>query len=110
MEEVICDECEKDFKIKLRTKDHGITVKEHYFLCTHCKKKYVAFVTDPECRKMQRSIAWERQKRNAHAVLFKNEKISEQEYKKRIDNSVLQVKVIQQKLEPRMSSLKAMYI
>jgi hypothetical protein len=50
-----CDECKRDFPIKLRTrKNNGI--EENFFTCPHCKKNYVSFVTNKEIRRKQREI------------------------------------------------------
>lgn len=111
MQKATCDECEKEFTIKLRTKDHGISIKESYFACSNCKKKYIAFVTDPECRKMQREIAKIREEKNSIAKIFLNAHghMSESEYRDKIQMNDTRIKTIQAILEPRMNKLKAMY-
>lgn len=111
MQKATCGECEKEFTIKLKTKDHGISVKESYFVCSNCKKKYVAFVTDPECRKMQREIAEIRGEKNSIARIFLNGQghMSESEYRDKIQKNDTRIKTIQAMLEPRMNKLKAMY-
>lgn len=111
MQKATCDECEKEFTIKLRTKDHGISIKESYFVCSNCKKKYVAFVTGPECRKMQREIAKIREEKNQFAKIFLSGRghVSESEYRDKIRANDLKIKAIQHELEPRMNKLKEIY-
>lgn len=109
MNEVTCDNCSEDFKIKLRIKKHGVAIQESYFTCPHCKAKYIAFVTDQECRKMQRDIAKARKSKNQIGADLANEKISEEEYVERIDAVEDEMKAIQSDLEQRMNNLKLEY-
>lgn len=109
MQKATCDECEKEFTIKLRTKDHGISIKESYFVCSNCKKKYIAFVTDPECRKMQREIAEIREEKNHISEAYLAERITDGQYLAGIRDNDSRIKTIQAMLEPRMNKLKAMY-
>ena len=53
---VNCDQCKKNFPIQPKEKKHGQGIKEIYFVCTHCKTRYTAYVTDQEVRRMQRQI------------------------------------------------------
>lgn len=108
MQKATCDECEKEFTIKLKTKDHGISIKESYFVCSNCKKKYVAFVTDPECRKMQRKIAETRVEKNHLARYYKVGRLTDEQYMAEIKDNDDRIKAIQSELEPRMNKLKAM--
>ncbi|MET3507044.1 hypothetical protein [Halalkalibacter oceani] len=54
--QVNCDQCHEDFKIKLKTKKHGIGIQETYFKCPHCKCHYTSFVTNTEARRRQKEI------------------------------------------------------
>lgn len=51
-----CDECGKEFNVKLKEKKHPKKVIETYFRCQHCKHKYICFVRDSEVIKMQQEI------------------------------------------------------
>ena len=104
-----CDECHKDFRIKLKTKTHNFTIKEAYFVCPHCLKKYIAFITDPECRKLQKEINQLQLSKNISAKQFTDKLIPESEYIKSIDDIELQIESIQKELEPLMQSLKWTY-
>lgn len=104
-----CDKCSEDFRIKLKTKTYNISVKESYFICPHCKTKYVAFILDAECRRMQSKINKLRATKNNPAQLFTRNKISEQEYKKQIDSIDNQIKRVQSALQVKMDALKQTY-
>lgn len=104
-----CNQCHKKFNIKLKTKTHGISIKESYFVCPHCKTKYIAFILDAECRRMQNKINKLRGNKNNPAQLFIQNKISEQEYKKQIDLIDDQIKRVQSVLQVKMDSLKQTY-
>ena len=56
MTTVNCDHCKKNFSVQPKEKKHGQGIKEIYFVCTHCKTRYTAYVTDQEVRRMQRQI------------------------------------------------------
>ncbi|MGF6356780.1 transcription initiation factor IIE alpha subunit [Paenibacillus sp. 4624] len=54
----ICNEgCNQQFTIeRFEIEQMNDGVEQTYFECTHCKKRYVAFYTDPEIRKLQSRI------------------------------------------------------
>ncbi|MBD1222767.1 hypothetical protein [Virgibacillus halodenitrificans] len=56
MEKVACNKCEATFEIQLKEdkKEDGIIVT--YFICPSCNHKYIAFVTDEECRQLQQEL------------------------------------------------------
>ncbi|MCM3454471.1 hypothetical protein M3685_10995 [Heyndrickxia oleronia] len=56
MQLVNCDQCKKNFPVQPKEKKHGQGIKETYFVCTHCKTRYTAYVTDQEVRRMQSQI------------------------------------------------------
>lgn len=56
MNKVVCDKCNKEFKIVLKTRKLPLGVEEVYFKCTHCNEKYVSYYTDESIRKKQREI------------------------------------------------------
>ncbi|VXC07591.1 conserved hypothetical protein [Bacillus sp. 349Y] len=56
MRKVVCDQCNEKFKILPREKKLGNGIKETYFNCPKCDKKYVAFKTDGSIRRKQRQI------------------------------------------------------
>lgn len=54
----ICNEgCNKQFEVK-EFKERKLKggVREIYFKCTHCNKKYICFYTDREIRKLQTDL------------------------------------------------------
>ncbi|GKV66708.1 MULTISPECIES: hypothetical protein [unclassified Sporosarcina] len=108
-EQISCDTCSEDFAIKLKTKTHKITIKESYFVCPNCKTKYVAFVTDPECRKLQKEINQLRESKNNTAKEFAEGKINESEYIISINKIQNKIKNKMNLLEPKMNHLKQQY-
>ncbi|MEK4273115.1 hypothetical protein [Paenibacillus sp. FSL R7-0026] len=54
----ICDEgCTQEFTVtSLEIEQMNDGVEKTYFDCPHCKKRYVAYYTDPEIRKLQDEI------------------------------------------------------
>lgn len=93
--EVRCDECNKHFTItNLKEKKHPKGIVETYFKCSACKKKYVAFVTNQQIRKLQLKL------RNLRAGLSK---ISEQEH---YNNKLREIESMQKTIEARMNELK----
>lgn len=51
-----CDECTKEFELKLRTRKLKDSIEEVFFRCPKCKKKYIAFYTNDEVKKLQTEI------------------------------------------------------
>lgn len=60
MMESSCDTCGELFVPKFKEKKHSQQVVETYFVCPHCKKRYVCSVTDLQVRKWQRLIKKEK--------------------------------------------------
>lgn len=58
---VVCDECNKKFEIEVKTRKLPLGIVETYFVCPHCKTKYVSFYTDESIREKQKKInkMWE---------------------------------------------------
>lgn len=56
MNEVVCNKCGKKFEINLKTRRLPLDVREVYFICPHCKEKYVCYYTDPQIREKQKEI------------------------------------------------------
>lgn len=56
MNKVVCDKCNKEFKIALKTRKLPEGIEEVYFTCSHCKTKYVSYYTDESIREKQREI------------------------------------------------------
>ena len=52
-----CVKCNEIFSVKYIEVYHSKGIKETFFNCTHCQRKYVCFVTDHEVRKMQKDKA-----------------------------------------------------
>lgn len=53
---VTCDECRKEFNMKIIEKPHGKGLIETYFNCPHCKQRYNVSVTDAQARQEQKQI------------------------------------------------------
>lgn len=53
---VVCDKCNKKFEIKLKTRNLPLGIEEVYFICPHCKEKYVSYYTDESIREKQKKI------------------------------------------------------
>lgn len=53
---VVCDKCNKDFKLEPKVKKYSKGVEELYFRCPYCKKRYSSYFTDENIRKQQRII------------------------------------------------------
>ncbi|GIN86964.1 hypothetical protein J6TS2_33500 [Heyndrickxia sporothermodurans] len=107
MDKVTCDECQNDFNIYLQEYQYPVTqvkgyVIETYFMCPHCNKKYIAFVTDKQARKMQKEI------RSYHNQIFKKDYtgLTEEEYKKEIDKQHNVLNIMKQELKIKMDNLK----
>lgn len=58
---VACDKCSKKFQIKVKTRKLPLGIEEIYFICPHCKEKYIGYYTNLEIRKKQKEInkMWE---------------------------------------------------
>lgn len=104
---IICDECQSEFAINLKTLEHPANklkdyVIETYFRCPHCNEKYIAFVTDRQAREMQKEI------RKFHKQIINQDysSLSEEEYKAKIDEQHEVMNGMKQKLMARMDELK----
>lgn len=106
MDKTHCDKCGKSFRIKPKTRTVKINIKETYFRCPHCKEKYIAFVMDGACRKLQREIKKLQQSKIASASSYTDKKITEDEYIKAIDAIENKIKQLQVELESKMDKLK----
>lgn len=104
--QVSCDNCGKLFKIKAKTKTHRVNIKETYFRCPHCKKKYISFVIDGECRRLQREIVSLMKSKYVPASMLVNGEINDDEYMKEINKINAEVKEKQQILKTKMDKLK----
>ncbi|MFJ5716545.1 hypothetical protein [Neobacillus sp. NPDC093127] len=109
MTRVTCDECEKEFTIHLREFEHPAHrfkgyVIETYFRCTNCGHKYISFVTDKQARKMQKEIKrfHEQIKKKSYTGL------SEEVYKKAIDDQYVVLEKMKSELKVRMDGLKTL--
>lgn len=81
MNKVTCDKCNKKFEIKAKTRKLPLGIEEVYFICPHCKEKYVSYYTDESIREKQNEInkVWEeyRQLRDPAAIADMAIKITE---------------------------------
>jgi len=53
---VNCDKCNKDFKMKIKTRKYLRGVTEVYFKCPHCGERYTGYYTNDKIKKMQREL------------------------------------------------------
>jgi transcription initiation factor IIE alpha subunit len=53
---VVCDKCNKEFKITAKTRKLPLGIDETYFTCPHCKTKYISYYTDESIREKQTEI------------------------------------------------------
>lgn len=51
-----CSNCSNMTVIQFKEKHYPDTIRETYFVCNHCKKRYTTFVTDKEVRSKQKQI------------------------------------------------------
>lgn len=51
-----CDHCNEIFTVKYKETQHPKGIKETYFTCIHCGKRYTSFVTDDKVRQMHKKI------------------------------------------------------
>lgn len=56
MVKVTCDSCQELFEMNTVTKKLGTDIKETYFNCTACGKKYISYRTDSKIRRKQKFI------------------------------------------------------
>lgn len=56
MAQITCSQCKKGFEIKIRLKTVKEGVEEVSFRCPKCRKKYIAFYTNDEVKKLQKEI------------------------------------------------------
>lgn len=84
--EVNCDKCAADFKIKLRKKTVAGGIEVTYFTCPKCFHKYTVSVFDAECRKLQREIReFAKEYQDAGRQLAQH-RITDEEYQSVIDS------------------------
>lgn len=106
MVRVLCDKCKEMFDVKNQTKSHGLDIKETYFQCPHCKTKYFCFLTDSECRKLQREIRELMKSKETPALKFANKQISEVKYAEEINRIDQKIEKKQIELKLKMDKLK----
>lgn len=107
--EIVCDECQNKITMNLQEYEHPAHkfkgyVIETYFKCPHCQKKYIAFVTDKQARKMQKEVM------QYHQSIIKRDYshiTDEEEYKAEIDKQYAVLNDMKAKLKVRMDDLKA---
>lgn len=56
MRKVYCDECKKEFRIKIRTQKIKDDIERVYFVCPKCKKEYTAYYTNDKIKDLQEQI------------------------------------------------------
>ncbi|MCJ0932561.1 hypothetical protein MST22_15545 [Virgibacillus halodenitrificans] len=106
MKRVQCDVCSKDFTIKLKERKHGKGIKETYFKCPNCKKEYFVSILDSELRFLQREVkGLEHSKLEPANELIKG-KISDEEYKRNIDDIQNQINIVKSEMKNKMNHLK----
>lgn len=53
---VNCNKCNKNFDVKVRTRQIDKDVEEVFFNCPHCHERYTAYFTDKNIREKQKII------------------------------------------------------
>ncbi len=56
MSKVVCDNCNKEFKIKLKTQKVKDDVERVYFTCPKCKTEYECYYTNDKVKSLQRRL------------------------------------------------------
>lgn len=81
---VSCDNCNKDFKIKMKVEKLGGGIEKNYFKCPKCKERYDISTTNNKIRKMQKELNMLQMayNKNPSPKAFKNIKSKREEFKK----------------------------
>lgn len=101
-----CDQCNKSFVIKPKTKKHGQGIKETYFKCPWCKHIYTSYVTDAECRRLQARLRKLQEERRLVVVSYSEGSMGEYEYNavyRTLENKEKQIGI---ELQGKMNRLK----
>lgn len=53
---VNCNNCKKDFEVKVRTRQLENDAEEIFFNCPECNERYTAYYTNDKIRKLQEKI------------------------------------------------------
>jgi len=53
---VVCDNCNKEFKIKLKTQKVKDDIERVYFACPKCKTEYECYYTNDKVKSLQKQI------------------------------------------------------
>lgn len=56
MSKAVCDNCNKEFKIKIRTQKIKDDIERVYFACPKCKTSYECYYTNDKIKALQRQI------------------------------------------------------
>lgn len=94
MNKVVCDKCNKKFEIKLKTRKLPLGVEEVYFICSHCKEKYISYYTDESIREKQKKIneMWTKYRKLRNPVEIANMALEIGNFKKEIKTDMEELK------------------
>ena len=53
---VYCNECKKEFEVKVRTRQLDNDAKEIFFNCPECNERYTAYYTNDKIKQLQKQI------------------------------------------------------
>lgn len=56
MQKVVCDKCQKQFKISIKKQKIEDDIERVYFVCPKCKEKYTSYYSDDEIKDRQNQI------------------------------------------------------
>ncbi|MBS4188639.1 hypothetical protein KHA94_00195 [Bacillus sp. FJAT-49705] len=99
---VNCNECQKDFLIDLKEKKHPKGIIETYFVCTHCKNRFIAFVTNQNVRKKQHQM----RKLQSSIPQIKHPSEYTEAFLKKLEDHYSKINNLKAELESEMKILK----
>lgn len=87
---LVCDECEKEFVIVDKKHKYPKGIEENYFTCPHCSEEYVFLVTDAALRKEQKRIKKlsERYITSRNKATIRSDQLMEQLNQMKTDNII----------------------
>ena len=76
---VSCNNCKKDFEVKVRTRQLDNDAKEIFFNCPECNERYTAYYSNDKIKKLQEKlIYWSRRNGKAATCIKWQEDVEEE--------------------------------
>ena len=76
---VNCNNCKKDFEVKVRTKQLDNDAEEIFFNCPECNERYTAYYSNDKIKKLQEKlIYWSRRNGKATRCIKWQEDVEEE--------------------------------